>query len=87
MEHEYVVWFRDLSLPPDDEDYEWPAVFVVVADDDQAAKAWGDTLALDYVSRTDQILLRSKIVPDSTLDAGLPRVDDQERASDIKIGW
>ena len=87
MEHEYVVWFRDPSLPPDDEDYEWPATFVVVAAADTAAKAWGDTLASDYAGRTGQIVLCSKIVPDGTLDVELPRVDDQERVSDIKIGW
>ena len=36
-EFEYVVWFQDPSMPPDDEDFEWPAVFVIVADSSEAA--------------------------------------------------
>jgi hypothetical protein len=42
---EYVAWIRDNYLPPDDQDYEWPAVFLIVAANWEEAKAWGDHLA------------------------------------------
>jgi hypothetical protein len=49
---EYVVWFRDLRLAPNDEDYEWPAVFAIDADTPDSARAWGDHLAHAYAART-----------------------------------
>ncbi|MEU3457795.1 hypothetical protein ABZ671_30020 [Micromonospora sp. NPDC006766] len=47
----YVVWFRDPSLPTDHEDHEWPAVFLVDAASEEAARSWGDRLAKDRAAR------------------------------------
>lgn len=43
--YEYVAWFRDGSLPADDEDHEWPGVIFIRAGDSDSALAWGDELA------------------------------------------
>ncbi|MEO8290463.1 MAG: hypothetical protein ABI649_05645 [Gaiellaceae bacterium] len=57
--YEYVAWFRDERLPPDDQDYEWPAVFIVVADSAEAALAWGDRLAADYAQALSERFIHS----------------------------
>jgi hypothetical protein len=56
---EYVVWIRDLRFPPDDQDYEWPAVFAIEADTAEAAQVWGDHLAHAYVACTADIFVSS----------------------------
>ena len=40
-EFEYVVWFQDPSVTRDDEDFEWPALFVVSAVSAGQARYWG----------------------------------------------
>jgi hypothetical protein len=62
---EYVVWFRDGRLPADDEDYEWPAVFIVTAESAEQARAWGDHLAQRAASRSagEDTFLRSSVEP------------------------
>jgi hypothetical protein len=60
---EYVAWFRDERLPPDDEDDEWPAVFVIQAPDQDDAKEWGDRLAAQRALDTSEILIRSWTSP------------------------
>lgn len=45
MEYLYTAWFRDPYADPEDQDYEWPACFVVTADDKEAALAWGNHLS------------------------------------------
>ncbi|MFC7534649.1 hypothetical protein [Actinoplanes sp. GCM10030250] len=42
--YEYVAWFHDEALPVDDEDYEWPGVIGIWANDRESALAWGDQL-------------------------------------------
>lgn len=56
---EYVVWFRNESLPPDDEDHEWPGVIFIHAPDGEAALAWGDVLA----QTCEDTFLWSKVEP------------------------
>ena len=86
---EYCVWLRDSDRLPDEEDHEWPAVFVVRAADERAAKAWGDWLAHDYCRRTPGAsFISSAIEPAkaSTLQQ-VPIIEGGEQASDDKIGW
>jgi hypothetical protein len=83
---EYVVWFRDESLPPDDQDFEWPACFLVEALSDTAAQKWGDHLAGSYATRTAQVFLWSRVDAPSG-STGLPIVREGELASDSYIGW
>ncbi len=86
-EFEYVVWFQDPSMPPDDENFEWPAVFVIVARNSEAALQWGDVLSKSYAARTDQVFLSSKVDNDPSFDSRLPRVSHGELATDQQIGW
>ena len=48
MRWAYSVWFRNLLVETDDQDYEWVAVFVIEADTADAARFWGDHLAESY---------------------------------------
>jgi hypothetical protein len=93
---EYVVWFRNLRLAPNDEDYEWPAVFAIDADTPDSARAWGDHLAHAYAARTGDIFVSSKVglLLDETTPAHarnaeplMPVVVYGHEASDEEIGW
>ena len=86
MLFQYVAWFRDPALPQDDEDYEWPACFLVDGESSDAARAWGDRLAREYAPRANQLFLWSRVEPPSR-DASQPIVVVGEEASDRKIGW
>ena len=61
--YEYVVWFRDPTLPADDQDYEWPAVLIDEAPSAEEAKSWGDRLAKGRAVRAGEIYLRSTAEP------------------------
>lgn len=84
---EYVVWFRNETLDPDDEDYEWPAVFVVVSPSAATAKEWGDVLASSYASRTEETFLWSSAEPVAEPHPKSPIVQYGESATDDFIGW
>ena len=81
---EYVAWFRDSSLPPDDEDYEWPGVVYIFAATMDAAIAWGDHLAETCVDE----FLHSTAEPQ--LDPVPPEgvfARDGEELTAQEIGW
>jgi hypothetical protein len=87
----YTVWFRDPTKPADDQDYEWPACFMVDAPAARQAAAWGDRLASSYATRTGQQFLSSTV---ETLErADLPGTDELpvivfgHEATDKEIGW
>jgi hypothetical protein len=84
---EYVVWFRNETLDPEDEDHEWPAVFVVVSASAAAAKKWGDVLASSYASRTQETFLWSSATPVAEPHPKSPIVLDGETVTDDYIGW
>jgi hypothetical protein len=93
---EYVVWFRDPRLEPDDQDYEWPAVFAIDADTPDAARTWGDHLAHAYATRMGEIFVSSKVelLPDTTTPAHtgnaaplMPVVPYGHEATHEEIGW
>jgi hypothetical protein len=85
---QYVAWFRDYSLQPDDEGYEWPACFVVAAALDREAQAWGDWLASDYTRRhPDSVFLWSYLDVTPWKNGEVPRVMAGEAVSDEIIGW
>jgi hypothetical protein len=88
MLFEYVAWFCNPALPADDQDYEWPACFVVQARSAEAAEEWGDHLARSYATRCSEIFLRSCLdLPVGAPDRRLPVICVGEEASDRKIGW
>lgn len=60
---EYTAWLRDTRLPPDDEDYEWPAVFLVLAATPEDARAWGDHVWRAEAARIGDEFLWSAVEP------------------------
>ena len=86
-DYQYVAWFRNRLALPDDQDREWPACFVVTAENELEALAWGDHLARDYSSRNaDEEFLRSYLDSHAWPDAE-PRVMAGEFVPDEVIGW
>ena len=85
--YEYVAWFQDPSLEKDDEDFEWPAVFVVVAESENDARMWGDTLAKSFSDRTEHVFMRSSVGAVDASASPLPVVNFGEAALDDEIGW
>lgn len=86
--YEYVAWFRNPTFPPNDEDHEWPAVFLIDAVSPQAARSWGDSLSRRYAERTGQEFLFSEVAGAGDNPAHLlPVVRDGERVEDTHIGW
>jgi hypothetical protein len=91
MNFVYTAWFRNPALPPDDQDHEWPACFIIDAASASLAQAWGDHLAQGYARRGDEQFLSSavELLEGSTLgDTGsLPRFAYGYDASDEEVGW
>ena len=86
--YQYVAWFRDHTMRPDDQDYEWPACFVIAAAEGYAAQAWGDRLASNYSRRHEGCeFLRSYLDPDRWEEGEVPQVAVGEDAHDEVIGW
>ncbi|MCW2643197.1 MAG: hypothetical protein JWP76_5503 [Dactylosporangium sp.] len=87
--YEYVAWFRDPALPADDQDYEWPAVFIVEAPSAKEAKSWGDHLAKGRAVRAGEIYLRSSAEPyaQSPEKDTLPVVAYGVEVPDEEVGW
>ena len=91
MEYVYTVWFRDLTVPIDDPDYEWPACFIIEGKSEQSCKKWGDYLANKYSKGNKNCFLNSEIErKDKSELTGiddLPIINEYEEATDEKIGW
>ena len=88
----YCAWLENLGLPSEDEDHEWPAVFIIEAETAGQALEWGDVLARRYCERwDDQAFLRSYVYVEEdepAVDHGqLPSVAFGYEASDEEIGW
>jgi hypothetical protein len=60
---EFVAWLGNTELPVDDEDHEWCAVFVVLADSAELAARWGDTITRGFCSESSDLFLRSSVEP------------------------
>ena len=60
---EYVAWLEDHQLPADDEDFEWCAVILVLAESEAAAQEWGDVLVLRQCAASKDTFLRSTVEP------------------------
>ncbi|HEY3545333.1 MAG TPA: hypothetical protein VGK17_04485 [Propionicimonas sp.] len=87
----YTAWLTDPQLPPDDEDREWPACFIVVAADQESARQRGDHLAREYATSSGQVFTRSAVEAvspgaDAEVDR-LPVIRQGEEAPDEQVGW
>jgi len=92
MEFVYTVWFRDTSLSPDDQDFEWPACIVIEADSLADSTEWGDHLSRRFAAdRPNERIVRSESeVIESYADLDLtsaPRIKYGQEASDVELGW
>ena len=89
----YSAWFRDTKFPPDDQDYEWVAVFIVEANSESDALEWGDHLSKNYSSRyEDQQFYKSGIGhPSEYVDClgfnDTPKVKYGQMPTDEYVGW
>ena len=81
---EYVAWFRDESLPPDHQDYEWPGCVWIEAADSESAQRWGDELAKSCPDK----FLRSTVEPWlDPVPEGQPFARVGQRLTNAEIGW
>lgn len=87
----YCAWFRDLRMRPGDQDYEWPACFLIEASTADEARGWGDSLSQDFSRRrVTEVFLSSEVTEPSTSDAeesSAPVVSVGYQATDEEIGW
>lgn len=84
-----MVWFKDASEPPDEQDHEWPACIFIAATDETDAQRWGDYLAARFCrSHPNNEFLHSYIDRDASgcLDQ-VPRIQVGDEATDEVIGW
>ncbi len=85
--HVFTVWFSDDSEEIEDEDREWPAVFVIVAESERRAREWGTILATDYAERRDLKIISTDVVGATSSSLTLPAVRFGEQPTDELIGW
>lgn len=87
----YCAWFRNLALPTDEQDSEWPACFIIEASTAEEALGWGDHLSKVFSDRRGtEIYLRSEVEDMSAAKGDLsllPVVSVGYEASDSEIGW
>jgi hypothetical protein len=87
----YTVWFRDSSLPPDSQDFEFPACILIEAPSERAAIEWGDHLANSLCTRRPYMSVLSSQAerhsPNAPGLSTLPGVEHGHHASDDEIGW
>lgn len=91
MRYVYTVWLRDLALPEDDPDFEWPACFVIDGASQRSAQEWADNISQRYARVNNQRVLRSmaEAMETSSLPGldGLPVVREGDDVTDEEIGW
>ncbi len=93
IEYTYSAWFRNRLLEPGEEDYEWVAMFIVVAGSAEGAMEWGNHLAHGFARRSgsDDFLSSNVEPPGEYADCkgieGMPRVEYGREVSDEYIGW
>jgi len=87
----YTAWFCDNRKSPDDQDFEWPACFIIEAATAEEALSWGDRLARGFSERREtEVYLKSNIEDESVASgdlSALPVVRVGQEASDREIGW
>jgi len=85
----FTAWFRNLEALPDDQDYEWPACFIIDSEDPESALVWGKHLAKNFSSRhSKEEFLSAGVEVATTQDiTQLPRVRVGDEVDDEYIGW
>jgi hypothetical protein len=84
----YTAWFRNEQAISGDQDVEWPACFVVVSSDPNAAQEWGDHLALSFAARwQNERFLRSSIELANNDSEASPVIHEGDELPDSVIGW
>ena len=87
----YTAWFRDTTLQPEEQDYEWCACILIDAPSAILAQGWGDHLARCFSERRrTELFLRSQT---EDYRAGLydetnsPHIAHGYEATDEELGW
>ena len=75
----YSAWFRDEKFAPNDQNCEWVAMFIIVADNEKDARIWGDQLARKHASMIGEPFIASYVESASEYEgcvnySGTPRV-------------
>jgi hypothetical protein len=83
----YTAWFQDALARPGDEDFEWPACFLVAAASTDAAQRWGDHLSGSFSRRRESEKFLRSSVEIAPANTDLPVVADGYEATDGEIGW
>ncbi len=82
-------------MPPDQQDQEWVAVFLIEAENEQLARSWGDQLAQSFSARSGHEVFLHSAIRDTDrqysqavrFDKALPLIRYGIQASDSEIGW
>ena len=89
----YVGWFCDTTQPPDEEDYEWCACFLIDTESATLAQLWGDELSRRFSKKwPTEKFLRSEAQqyqPDEVQvqTRPTPHIAYGYEATDEEIGW
>lgn len=87
----YTAWFRDPHAKETNQDYEWPACFIIEAKTYEDAHSWEDFLSLIRETRLPSAVFLTSYIEKSdqseVIDLNVPFVTYGERVSDDKIGW
>jgi hypothetical protein len=81
----FVAWLRADRLSPDEQDHEYPAVIVIDAESEAAARQWGESLYAEALA-TDSTheLIRCEVhSPDDPMYAG---VNDWSATPRCRVG-
>ncbi len=71
---DYTSWQEDHQLPPEDEDFEWAAHIIVLADSAESAHSWGDSVVAGLCAESPDVFLRSSVEPHLCADVVTPGV-------------
>jgi hypothetical protein len=87
----YTAWFRNTKVEPDDQDFEWPACFIIEAGSPDMALSWGDRLAKRFAERrATELYLRSTVEDESVAKGDVSMLTVVQfgiDATDVQIGW
>jgi hypothetical protein len=92
MNYLYTVWFRNNTLQPDEQDYEWPACILIDAESEEKAIEWGNQLANKRLNKIKtEMFLRAtaEAVEDDSKEElqSVPKVKYGIESTDDQIGW
>lgn len=92
MEFIFTALLRDNDLQPEDQDFEFPACFIVEAESKAKALSWGNDITLEHCLSNPKhelintVVESSKNYPAHVLEE-LPKIEFGFMPSENQIGW